>query len=183
MGSSTENSAYGPTRNPWDPTSACRAAPPAGRRRLWRADWPLGARLRHRRLDQAAGGALRPGRPAAHVRDRLALRDRRLRVQPRPGRPDHEDRPRLRAPLPDHRRPRPVRLDHRRLAGAGRDPGGRGPQGPARRRAEGAERGRGHRAGRQRAVRARSSSAASSAPRWGRRRCRARSSSACPATT
>ena len=53
-----------------------------------------------------------------------AVPDRRLRLQPRPGRPDHEDRPRLRAPLRHHRRPRPGRLDDRRPARARRDPGG-----------------------------------------------------------
>ena len=49
---------------------------------------PVGARLRHRRLDQAAGRALRRRRPAPDLRHRLALRDRRLRLEPRPGRAD-----------------------------------------------------------------------------------------------
>ena len=60
----------------------------------------VGARLRHRRLDQAARRALRGRRPAPDLRHGLPLRDRRLRVEPRPDRPDREDRPRLRAPLP-----------------------------------------------------------------------------------
>ena len=38
--------------------------------------------------------------------------------------PIDEDRARLRAALPDHRRPRPARLDDRRAARAGRDPRG-----------------------------------------------------------
>ena len=41
MGSSTENSAYRITRNPWDPT-ASRAAPPAARRRPWPRASPRG---------------------------------------------------------------------------------------------------------------------------------------------
>ena len=66
----------------------------------------VGARLRHRRLDQAAVGALRERRAAADVRHRLALRRRRVRVEPRPDRPGREDGARRRAPLLDHRGPR-----------------------------------------------------------------------------
>ncbi len=135
MGSSTENSAYGPTRNPWDPGArAGRLVGRLDRRGRGRAG-ALGARLGHGRLDQAAGGALRRRRPAAHLRDGVALRHRRVRVEPRPGRADHEDGARLRAALPDDRRARPVRHDHGRSARAGRAPGGRRPEGAARRRA------------------------------------------------
>ena len=74
----------------------------------------VGARLRHRRLDQAAGRALRQRRPAADLRHRLPLRRRRVRLVARPGRPGREDRARLRAPLLDHRGPRRERLDDRR---------------------------------------------------------------------
>ena len=52
----------------------------------------VGARLRHRRLDQAAGRALRPRRAAADLRHRLALRRRRVRLVARPGRPGREER-------------------------------------------------------------------------------------------
>ena len=93
-----------------------------GGRRRARA---LGARHRHGRLGQAARLALRRRRPAPDLRHGLALRHRRLRVEPRPGRPADEDRPRQRAPLRDHRRPGPVRLDDRRAARAGRRPRGR----------------------------------------------------------
>ena len=149
MGSSTENSAFGPTRNPWDP--GARAGRLVGRLGGGGrgGHGPVGARLRHGRLDQAAGRALRHRRPASDLRHRLALRHRRLRLQPRPDRTAHAHRPRLRAALPDRRRPRPVRLDHRRAARTRRDPRGDRPEGPPRRRPSPAERGRGHRARRQ----------------------------------
>ena len=66
----------------------------------------VGARLRHRRLDQAADCALRQCRAAADLRHRLALRRRRVRLVARPGRPGREERPRLRVPLLGDRRSR-----------------------------------------------------------------------------
>ena len=59
----------------------------------------VGARLRHGRLGQAAVRVLRQRRPAPDLRHRLALRDRRVRVEPRPGRAGGEDGARLRLPV------------------------------------------------------------------------------------
>ena len=155
MGSSTENSAYGPSHNPWDPDARAgrlRRRHGGGGLRRARA---LGPRLRHGRLDQAALGAVRQRRPAPDLRHRLALRHRRVRVEPRPDRPGGEDRSRRGAALLDHRRPRRQRLDD------GRAPRGRraADDGEPRRRAHrGPEAGvgsRGHRARRPRLVRGR----------------------------
>ncbi len=86
-----------------------------GRGRLPRAG---GQRHRHRRLDPPARGAHQPHRPQAHLRPRVALRDDRLRLEPRPGRnADALGRGR-RAAARGHGRLRPARLDQRGRAGA-----------------------------------------------------------------
>ena len=79
-----------------------------GRRRRARA---VGARHRHRRLDPPAGRAVRDRRPQADLRRGQPLRDDRLRLLARPGRPAHARRDRRRAAAAPHGRPRPARLD------------------------------------------------------------------------
>ena len=65
----------------------------------------LGARLGHRRLDQAAGRPVRRRGAPADLRHGVPRRHRRLRVEPRSGRADHEDRRRVRVPVLGHRGP------------------------------------------------------------------------------
>jgi hypothetical protein len=94
MGSSTENSALGATRNPHDPERV-PAARRAARPRPWRPAGAGRARLRHGRLRPAAGGVLRRRRHQAVVRPGQPLRPGRVRVVPRPGRRVRTDGPRM----------------------------------------------------------------------------------------
>ena len=89
MGSSNETSYFGPVRNPWNPqlvpggSSGGSAAVVAARLA------PLRHRHGHRRLDPAAGGAVRHHGLQAHLWARLPLRHDRLRLEPGSGRNAH----------------------------------------------------------------------------------------------
>ena len=98
MGSSNENSGYGPVQNPWDRDARAGRVERRQRRGRRRRHGALGDRHRHRRLDPPAGVAVRDRRDEAHLRRGQPLRDDRLRVLARPVRAAHPRRDRRRDP-------------------------------------------------------------------------------------
>ena len=117
MGSSTENSGYFPTRNPWDlervPGRLQRRLGGGGGRRVR----TVCAGHRHGRVHPSARGAVRRRRLQADVRPRQPLWPDRLRLIAGPDRAAVAHGRRHRAGDERHRRPRPVRLDLARRAG------------------------------------------------------------------
>ena len=152
MGSSNENSGFGPVKNPWDTGEGAGRLVGRQRRRGGRGHGAVGHRHRHRRLDPPARLAVRDRGPEAHLRRGLALRDDRLRLVAGPGRPADPRRDRRRAAAAPHGGRRRVRLHLDRPARPGRAAHRRAPGRPALRRAAPADRRR-HRARRVRGLR------------------------------
>ncbi len=121
MGSSTEHSAYGPTRNPWDTDRIPGGSGGGSAAAVAAFEAPLA-------VGTDTGGSIvsprrhRDRRREAHVRRCLALRPRRDGQQPRPGRPGHPHRPRRSAAARGDGRTRPPRLHQPRRPGAAGGP-------------------------------------------------------------
>ncbi len=121
MGSSTENSAYGPTGNPWDLSRIPGGSGGGSSAALAAYEAPLAIGTDLRAAPSASGRRHRHRRRQADLRRGVPLRHGGLLLLPRPGRAVRPHRPRRGPAARGHRRARPDGLDlHRRARPAGR---------------------------------------------------------------